>query len=53
MIPQLDAALNSREYDALPEPIKAALPQREWLWLSDAEKARLIQDETEPESFDA
>lgn len=40
------------EYDALPESIKAALPHYEWLWLSDAEKARLIQDETEPEQFD-
>lgn len=53
MIPELDAALNSRAYDELPEAIKQTMPRREWLWLSDAEKARLIQDETEPESFDA
>lgn len=51
MNPQLD--MHSREYDELPEVIKATMPHREWLWLSDAEKARLIQDETEPEQFDA
>lgn len=53
MIPQLDAALNSREYDELPESIKCTMAHSAWLWLSDAEKARLIQDETEPEQFDA
>lgn len=53
MIPQLDAVLNSREYDELPEAIKHTMSHREWSWLSDAEKARLIQDETEPDQFDA
>lgn len=36
-------------YDELPEAIKATLSSKEYLWLSDAEKARLIQNETEPE----
>lgn len=52
MIPELAQALSLRQYDDLPEAIKATLPQREWLWLSDGEKARLIQTETEPDSFD-
>jgi len=37
------------DYDALPEPIKMVVSQREYLWLSDDEKARLEQDLTEPE----
>lgn len=53
MIQQLADVLNPNEYDQLPESIKVTLSHREWLWLSDAEKARLIQDETEPEQFDA
>lgn len=36
-------------YDALPESIRAYISPREYLWLSDAEKARLLQDETEPD----
>lgn len=36
-------------YDALPESIKAVYSRKEWLWLSDAEKASLEQRETEPE----
>lgn len=39
-------------YSALPEPIKASMTHKEWLWLSDAEKQRLIQTETEPETED-
>lgn len=37
------------DYDALPEAIKEAYTEQQYLWLSDAEKARLIQTETEPE----
>lgn len=44
--------MNTDDYDALPEAIKHTLPRQAWMWLSDAEKARLIQDETEPEQFD-
>ena len=43
--------MDSDEYDALPEPIKLYHTREQWLWLSDMEKARLIQDETEPEAF--
>lgn len=37
------------DYRALPESIKAYVSLKEWLWLSDTEKARLVQTETEPE----
>jgi hypothetical protein len=52
MIAALEHALSAREYDELPEAIKHTMDFRGWAWLSDAEKARLIQDETEPESFE-
>lgn len=52
MIPELHKALNPKGYDDLPEPIRATLTAKEWLWLSDAEKASLTQTITEPESFD-
>ena len=37
------------DYDRLPEPIKATYTRVEYLWLSDAEKSRLIETECEPE----
>lgn len=37
------------DYDRLPEPVKMIYTQQEYLWLSDAEKANLIQQECEPE----
>lgn len=37
-------------YQDLPEPIKQIVSPKEYLWLSDAEKARLVQNETEPEA---
>ena len=37
------------DYDSLPEPIKLVVSPKEYAWLSDAEKARLVQDLTEPE----
>lgn len=37
------------DYDRLPEPIKATYTRAEYLWLSDAEKSRLIETECEPE----
>lgn len=52
MIQQLEAVLHSREYEELPEAIKHTMSYQGWAWLSDAEKARLVQDETEPESFE-
>lgn len=37
-------------YQALPEAIRHTLAPKEWAWLSDAEKAGLVQHETEPEN---
>ena len=37
------------EYDELPEAVQYGITPKEFAWLSDAEKARLIQTETEPE----
>ena len=37
------------DYDELPEPIKLSYTRAEYLWLSDAEKATLVQQECEPE----
>lgn len=52
MIQALESVLHAREYDELPEAIKHTMDYQGWAWLSDGEKARLIQSETEPESFD-
>jgi hypothetical protein len=51
MIPILEQALAPQEYDDLPAFIKQQFSVKEWLWLSDSEKARLVQGETEPEYF--
>lgn len=37
------------EYDALPEPIKEIYSRKEYLWLTDEQKAGLIDQECEPE----
>ena len=37
------------DYEQLPEPIKTIYTRVEYLWLSDAEKADLVQRECEPE----
>ena len=37
------------EYAALPEPIKEIYTRQEYLWLSDEQKASLIDQECEPE----
>lgn len=39
----------NRAYDQLPKGVKDEHPYEGWLWLSDAEKARLVQSETEPD----
>lgn len=36
-------------YEALPQPIRSAYSEREYTWLTDAEKARLVTVECEPE----
>jgi len=43
------APIHEGDYEVLPEFIKAALTLTEYLWLSGEEKARLVQDFTEPE----
>jgi hypothetical protein len=41
-----------RDYQALPEAIRALYSFEQYLWLSDAEKSRLVQLECEPDSYD-
>lgn len=48
----LTEATGDAGYDALGEPLKASLTHKEWQWLSDREKARIVQTMTEPEIFD-
>lgn len=40
-----------RDYVELPESIRALYSFEQYLWLSDFEKARLIQAETEPDVY--
>lgn len=40
------------EYDGLPEGIKTYYSYEQYQWLSDSEKATLIQTETEPDQYD-
>ena len=40
-----------RDYTELPESIRALYSFQQYLWLSDLEKARLIQTETEPDHY--
>ena len=44
-----DADVNGDPYDKLPEGIKLSYTREEYLWLSEAEKASLIQRECDPE----
>lgn len=46
------SAPTATEYDALPESVKATYSYREWLWLPDDQKARLIEIETTPDDYD-
>lgn len=39
----------SDPYDELPEAIRQYYSRQQYLWLSDEQKANLIQTETEPE----
>ena len=36
-------------YQELPKAIQVSYSEKQWLWLSDREKAKLVQTETEPE----
>jgi hypothetical protein len=51
-IAALAEATGDASYDELGEPLKASITHKEWLWLSDREKGRLLQTMTEPEVFD-
>jgi hypothetical protein len=37
------------DYDLLPQSIRDLYSPEQYRWLSDAEKARLLQSETEPD----
>lgn len=41
--------LSDDSYAALADPIKMIVSRKEYMWLSDSEKARLEQDLCEPE----
>lgn len=50
--PRLDdgpAPTGNPVYDQLPAAIRAYMPLRNWLWLSDREKAELEERETTPD----
>lgn len=49
MHPILEAVLHDQRYEELPEALKATYSPKEYAWLSDAEKATLVQRETEPD----
>jgi hypothetical protein len=36
-------------YEQLPEPVRMVVSRKEYMWLSDGEKASLERDLTEPE----
>ncbi len=42
----------SPEYDRLPESIKAQMTEKEFCWLSDAEKRNITDEFTMPEATD-
>lgn len=48
----MERNLSRDEYDGLPEGIRAYYTYEQYLWLSDGEKAALIQTETEPDTYD-
>ena len=45
----VDAYVPPDGYDGLPDSIKAIVSPKEYAWRSDPEKARLVQDLTEPD----
>lgn len=42
----------NKDYQALPEAIKAIYTWEQYKWLSEDEKGRLVQRECEPETFE-
>lgn len=49
MNPVIEQVLAKDGYDELPVAIQANYSRAQWLWLSDHEKATLVQRETECE----
>ena len=50
MSPPLEQAPSGIDgYDDLPASIRGSITPKEWLWLSDLDKATLVRQETEPE----
>ena len=45
----LELQRTQSEYDALPEPIKAAYTHHEWLWLGNEQKNNLTYSECIPD----
>lgn len=43
------ASSEEDDYDRLPEAIKFGISRHEYLWMTDDQKANLIQQECEPE----
>lgn len=50
MHPILDAVLHESPYQQLPESIRMVVSEREYLFMTDSQKANLIQTETDPET---
>lgn len=46
---QLAALMRADPYARLPEPIRLAYTRDEWLWLTDEQKAVLIDTECTPD----
>jgi hypothetical protein len=47
----LQEATGDKSWEDLGEAVQGDLTLKEWMWLSDAEKARYVQTATEPEGF--
>ena len=45
----VDSSMGDKQYEVLPEAVKGVVSRKEYAWLSDAEKARLERELTEPE----
>lgn len=46
-----DSMAREDDYDRLPQAIKDVYARHEYQWLTEGQKARLIQTETEPETY--
>lgn len=48
-VPHACTLLDTDEYDALPVPIRMSVSPREYLFMTDTQKASIIEDDCEPE----